>query len=104
MGLPHSDCAVCGSRRRWGFTRGVGCLRCDAEEGEPLSHKAFGDKFDVHAAIGGFLTGVSFVLLIVGAAREPGGPARPASEESAETGSVRAVDAGPDADTSEWVR
>ncbi len=43
---------------------GVGVFGAMPGEDKPVSHGAFGDKFAVHAAIGGFLVGCSLLLLI----------------------------------------
>jgi hypothetical protein len=47
------------------FLAGLGVFRAMPGEGKQVSHKGFDDKFGVHAAVGGFLTGCSLLLLIV---------------------------------------
>lgn len=46
------------------FLAGLGIFGAMPGKNEPVSHQTFGDKFGVHAAIGGFLTGVSLLLVI----------------------------------------
>jgi hypothetical protein len=47
------------------FLAGLGVFGAMPGKNEPVSHDTFGDKFGMHAAIGGFLTGVSLLLVIV---------------------------------------
>ncbi len=47
------------------FLAGLGVFRAMPGEHTPVSHETFSGKFDVHAALGGFLIGGSLLLLIL---------------------------------------